>query len=195
MNELTLSTRIRRGSEVRGCWLASQEEVRPAPIFTLGQPCGDDTFQPCTPPPRATFRRPSGLLWRRNPTRVRPGTARRGCIKLPFGFWVAQLARIPKTPTEMVTRWTTDLSRGDEETHDERTKRASRIPCSGNAESRERQTRRYLVGLHAARRVRRGARRLRADLANSHFHNPDAHDRSLLPISTIGSPRASTQPT
>src|SRR5260370_27229711 len=76
---------------------------------------------------------------------------------------------------------TVNTGKRDEEINDERTKRASRVPCSGNAESRERQTRRYLVGLHAARRVRRGVGHLRADLANSHFHNPDAHGRSVLP--------------
>src|SRR6266851_4100259 len=63
----------------------------------------------------------------------------------------------------------------DEERHDERTKGAPPVPCSGSAEPRERQTRRYLVDLHAAWRVRRGAGHLRADLANSQFHNPDAH--------------------
>src|SRR5262245_43570698 len=68
----------------------------------------------------------------------------------------------------------------DEEVHDERTKGAPKAPCSGNTEWRERQTRRYLMGLYAARRVRRGARHLRADLANYHIHNPDTHHRSLL---------------
>src|SRR5208282_2175610 len=99
----------------------------------------------------------------------------RGCEpSLVLDAWVLPIQR----KTERVPRQKRMFRK---EIHDERTKGAPRIPCSGNAESRERQTRRYLVGLHAARRVRRGARHLRADLANSHFHNPDTHDRSLLP--------------
>src|SRR5258708_21682677 len=78
-------------------------------------------------------------------------------------------------------RKTVNTGKRDEEIHDERTTRAPRVPCGGNTESRERQTGRYLVGLHAARRVRRGVGHLRADLANSQFHNADAHGRPLLP--------------